>query len=239
METFAPGRESWRRKSFLTLMGGDRRELHNFGGECNSGCSEGKTRRIHHRDLCQIAFPSWEASHTPEPTAESGCGVLGSETREKARVWLLWGYSEGANTTQLKESREKSGHPRVTRDHSCSHTLTLHIQRLWLCALAVVAKTSRTSRYASSRIRCHYSLRSQKGKHKPLATDKARERAWGSGQKWGCCDLWSWSQRWQLPPAVSRHRLLLTHCWEPKQFDFSRGPTNWGQFLWERVHNIQ
>ena len=43
---------------------------------------------------------------------------------------------------------------------------------MWLCALAVVAKTSRTSRHANSRTRCHCSLRSQKGKHKPLATDK-------------------------------------------------------------------
>ena len=34
MEIFAPGRESGRRKRFLTLMGGDKSELHNFSCCC-------------------------------------------------------------------------------------------------------------------------------------------------------------------------------------------------------------
>ena len=46
----------------------------------------------------------------------------------------------------------------------------------------VAAKTGKTGRSISSRIRCDCSLWSKRGKPKPLATDKARKSGWGSGQ---------------------------------------------------------
>ena len=77
--------------------------------------------------------------------------------------WLPWRYSERASTTQLRESREKTGSPREARDHCHEDSLTLSTCRQWLCS-PLAAKASRS---ASGRIKCDCSLWSQWGKHKP------------------------------------------------------------------------
>ena len=114
-------------------MGGDRKELGNFNGEHSNRCSEGKAERIHNEQhfpvkkrLTCSCLQQWMGA------GWSGSG-FGSWAQGEDCSWLRWRYSEGASTTQLKESREKPGPPREARDHCCWYILMPHACKEQLC----------------------------------------------------------------------------------------------------------
>ena len=110
-----------------------------------------------------------------------------------------------ANTMQLRESRKKTGCP-------CWDTLTSHIPRQHLCAwwqlpkLAKPAELDMTAVY-DPRVGniSHWQL--PKPGRVPEAVDKTLR--------------WPWPRGGSSYQAVSRHRLLPTPCWDPKQLGSS------------------
>ena len=120
--------------------------------------------------------------------------------------------------THLRKSREETGCPREARYLYRQDTLTLRVRRQWLCAPAA-AKAGKISSSTSSSIRIDCSLQTQRGKCKPLATAKSGKVPEAAETKCSCCGPDLSGGRSHQP--VSRHRLLPTPCWDPKQLGCS------------------
>ena len=108
----------------------------NLRKQCKGGGSEGKTEKIRHRNHCQISFLSQEMNHKLPSGAMVGARCWGSgagvRSQGAVRSGLPWGYSEGATSTQWRESREKTECPRVARSHCCRDTNGTLADSSWL-----------------------------------------------------------------------------------------------------------
>ena len=87
---------------------GSRGWFWNLGGECSNRCSGGKTENSPQRSLSSH-ISRLRSSSVPVPTASEGSVLR---------------YSEGATTTQMRESREKPGPPREIRVRHYGDPLT-------------------------------------------------------------------------------------------------------------------
>ena len=111
----------------MTFTGKDsNEELQNLREECNM-CMENKLKRIQHRGQYWPALTSQRSClHTCKSQQGLGAEVQASGigTQKEDWGWLLWRYSEGVHTTQLRKSREKPWSARETRDFCHGERLT-------------------------------------------------------------------------------------------------------------------
>lgn len=112
--------------------GWGKRKLWNLWGEYSNRCSEGKMEIIHHRDCCWPALSSWDAICKPvmanrDWVLRLGASKVGLQGEDWG--WPPWRFSEGANLTQLKESREKPKPAREARDHCHRDPVPSHTYR--------------------------------------------------------------------------------------------------------------
>ena len=146
-------------------MGRIRGEPQNFRGKCSIRCSKGKKRENSQQ---RLLLTRTSQLRSRLHACIRSLSLLRLRLRDQAPGRRLGLAAMRANTMQLRESRKKTGCP-------CWDTNLAHSQTASVCLVAA-AKTGKTSR-----IRHDCSLWSQSGKHKPLATAKARKSAWGSG----------------------------------------------------------
>ena len=121
---------SKRKKSFHTLRNprtcGDKNEPQNIRAKHSNKYVEDKAGRIWQKDQCRVALPSWEAVCTPNAASGAGCWGSGFRGRTPGRRLGLTAMeiSEGAGTTQLRESRERPGPAKGSRVHCPKEPLT-------------------------------------------------------------------------------------------------------------------
>ena len=149
--------------------------------------------------------------------------------------------------TQLRESRDKLGLARETRNHCHGDLLTLCACRLqdptlmsaiagWAVAVDCDPR-GRHARWPQPRLamsaRCRTShnciLQSQSGKHRLGGHCQSLQNC--QRQRTRCCCSPN-SRSHSYHQAVSRHWLLPTPSWEPMQLGSDEGPTVWGHLTW-------
>ena len=124
---------------------GSRGWFWNLGGEYSNRCSGGKTENSPQRSLSSH-ISRLRSSSVPVPTASEGSVLR---------------YSEGATTTQMRESREKPGPPREARDCYCQNANSM-LSPTAAVNPAAITKASRSAS-TSRETRHNCSLQSRKG----------------------------------------------------------------------------